>query len=88
MIVCIGHRVSDRDIAREVRQGCSSFETLQDTLRVGTACGACHDCAASTFLQHALAAPGARSCAAEGHPHTARIAVSPRREVAAPAARA
>ena len=49
MIVCICHRVSDRDIAREVRDGCASFEALQDELRVGTHCGACTDCARKTF---------------------------------------
>ena len=49
MIVCVCHRVSDRDIEREVRQGCGSFEELQDELRVGTACGRCHDCAKDTF---------------------------------------
>jgi bacterioferritin-associated ferredoxin len=81
MIVCVCHRVSDRDIAREVRQGCASFEALQDSLRVGTACGACHDCAASTFHEHAgSAAHKQRACAAEAHSHSARIAVIPRRE--------
>ena len=49
MIVCLCHRVSDRDIAREVRQGCTSFEQLQDELRVATGCGACTDCARDTF---------------------------------------
>ena len=49
MIVCVCHRVSDRDIEREVRHGCASFEELQDELRVATACGRCHDCARDTF---------------------------------------
>ena len=49
MIVCICHRVSDRDIAREVREGCASFDDLRDELRVGTSCGACTDCARKTF---------------------------------------
>ena len=52
MIVCVCHRVSDRDIAREARAGCSSFEELQDQLRVATGCGSCRDCAQSTFNQH------------------------------------
>ena len=51
MIVCVCHRVSDRDIAREARS-CSSFEELQDELRVATACGACLDCAQATFSEH------------------------------------
>ena len=49
MIVCVCHRVSARDIEREVRHGCASFDELQDELRVGTACGACTDCARDTF---------------------------------------
>ena len=49
MIVCVCHRVSDRDIEHEVRHGCGSFEELQDELRVGTACGRCTDCARDTF---------------------------------------
>ncbi len=51
MIVCVCHRVSDRDIAREARS-CSSFEELQDELLVATACGACLDCAQATFSEH------------------------------------
>lgn len=49
MIVCVCHRVSDRDIAREVGAGCDSFEALQQTLRVATRCGACRDCAQAEF---------------------------------------
>ena len=49
MIVCVCHRVSDRDIEREVRHGCDSFEELQDELRVGTGCGRCLECAHDTF---------------------------------------
>lgn len=64
MIVCICHRVSDRDIAREVKAGCRDFNELQDELRVGTACGACTDCARQTFdgqLRTHCAATPARS---------------------------
>lgn len=49
MIVCVCHRVSDQHIAREVRSGCDSFDELQSDLRVGTACGACTDCAREAF---------------------------------------
>jgi bacterioferritin-associated ferredoxin len=52
MIVCVCHRVSDRQIEREVRGGCTSFDELQADLRVGTACGACTDCARETFECH------------------------------------
>ncbi len=49
MIVCVCHRVSDRDIAVAASSGCASFEELQDELRVGTACGACRECACAIF---------------------------------------
>jgi bacterioferritin-associated ferredoxin len=49
MIVCVCHRVSDRDIEREVRHGCETFDELQDELRVGTGCGRCLECAHDTF---------------------------------------
>lgn len=70
MIVCICHRVSDRDIARAVRAGCESFEALQDDLRVATACGACHDCASATFREHALPAGASAFSAAAMAPAT------------------
>ncbi len=63
MIVCVCHRVSERDVEREVHHGCQSFDGLQEELRVGTACGACLDCARDTF-DHALAC---RPAAAEVH---------------------
>lgn len=53
MIICLCHRVSDRDIAREVAHGCGSFEELQDRTRVATGCGACHEFAQETFAAHA-----------------------------------
>ncbi len=71
MIVCVCHRVSDRDIEREVRHGCESFEELQDELRVATACGRCGDCARDTFD----VARACRPTAAEVH------AISDAREV-------
>jgi bacterioferritin-associated ferredoxin len=55
MIVCICHRVSDRDIAHAARHGCASFDELQDELGVATACGACGDCARETFAAHCTA---------------------------------
>ena len=66
MIVCVCHRVSDRDIEREVRHGCVSFDELQDELRVGTACGRCLDCAHDTFD----VARACRPTAAEVHAAT------------------
>jgi bacterioferritin-associated ferredoxin len=52
MIVCLCHRISDRDIAQAVHSGCGSFDELQDELRVASSCGACHDCARETFEAH------------------------------------
>jgi len=52
MIVCICHRVSDRDIAIAARDGCSSFDELQFELAVATSCGKCHECARETFHRH------------------------------------
>lgn len=59
MIICVCHRVSDRDIAREVAFGCASFDDLQDRTRVGTGCGACLEFAEDAFAAHAGA--GCRS---------------------------
>lgn len=60
MIVCVCHRVSERDIRRAVLEGCADFDALQDELRVATACGACHDCALDTLEQAQAACPGRR----------------------------
>jgi bacterioferritin-associated ferredoxin len=49
MIVCICHRVSDRDIARELRAGCPDFDTLQQRLGFGRSCGSCLPCARDLF---------------------------------------
>ena len=84
MIVCICHRVSDRDIARAAREGCASFEELQFELSVATACGACHDCARSTFALHAGSAAACHSshAAAAALSAGARIVMHPRRDAA------
>lgn len=57
MIVCLCHRVSDRDIVRAAHGGCCSFEELQFELGVATGCGACLECAQSTFSQHCQRTP-------------------------------
>lgn len=49
MIVCLCHRVSDRDIRRHVAEGVHSFDLLQDETNVASACGSCHDCAREVF---------------------------------------
>lgn len=90
MIVCVCHRVSDRDIARAVRSGCASFDELQFDLAVATACGKCHDCARETFEHHA-AQSGSCEAAATGTGHASprkivSIAALHRMESVAPAA--
>jgi bacterioferritin-associated ferredoxin len=70
MIVCLCHRISDRDIAREVHAGCVTFEDLQGELRVATACGCCDDCARVTFAE--CRHSGARIGAASIHASAAR----------------
>lgn len=52
MIICVCHRISDRDIAQAARQGCASFDELQLELSVATCCGKCHDSARETFDLH------------------------------------
>ena len=44
MIVCICHRISDRDIARQAQLG-QSFDDMQMQLGVATQCGQCEGCA-------------------------------------------
>ena len=51
MIICLCHRVSDRDIARAAATGCASFHDLQEETRVATGCGACLDCAQELHLR-------------------------------------
>ena len=41
MIICICHRVSERDIDNAVSEGAGSLCQLNERLRVGTGCGAC-----------------------------------------------
>jgi bacterioferritin-associated ferredoxin len=49
MIVCLCHRVSDRDIAQAVRAGIRNFEVLQDETLVACGCACCDDCAREVF---------------------------------------
>lgn len=60
MIVCLCHRVSDRDIHRVVGEGVTNFELLQDVTRVASNCGCCLECAQMVFEE---------ACAAQGIGH-------------------
>ena len=72
MIVCLCHRVSDRDIRRSVEAGVRNFDLLQDETHVASACGSCLDCAREVFDA------AVQNCA--GHCHAPSPA--PRRSIA------
>ena len=50
MIVCVCHRVTDREIARHARAG-MSFDDIQFELGVATQCGNCESCARDVVAQ-------------------------------------
>ncbi len=56
MIVCVCHRISDRDIARHVRAG-MDFSDIQLELGVATQCGRCEGCARDIVDQCSASAP-------------------------------
>ncbi|ADV00252.1 ferredoxin [Alicycliphilus denitrificans] len=56
MIVCVCHRVSDREIARHARAG-MSFDEIQFELGVATQCGNCEDCARDIVAQCCASQP-------------------------------
>lgn len=64
MIICLCHRVSDRDIERAVDGGTRNFEVLQDDLLVAASCACCHDAAHEVFDAACARAECARGCAA------------------------
>jgi len=68
MIVCVCHRISDRDIERHARNGCGSFDELQMDSGVSSCCGRCADCARDVF--ETARASGNR-------PHAATFALIP-----------
>jgi bacterioferritin-associated ferredoxin len=73
MIVCVCHRVSDRDIARAAQAGCASFDELQFELSVATSCGKCHDCARETFHLHAAPVCAGARADCGGHSSQGRV---------------
>ncbi len=58
MIVCVCHRISDRDIARHVRAGLG-FDDIQLELGVATQCGRCEGCARDVVQQCSTGHPTA-----------------------------
>jgi len=51
MIVCLCHRISDRQIREAVQDGVRDFDTLQDETSIARNCGCCEDCARHVFEQ-------------------------------------
>ena len=49
MIVCLCHRISDRDIERAVQSGTRSFDELQDDTCIARNCECCGECARDVF---------------------------------------
>jgi bacterioferritin-associated ferredoxin len=49
MIVCLCHRISDRDIERAVQSGTRDFDQLQDETCIARNCACCEDCARDAF---------------------------------------
>ncbi|WP_198972935.1 (2Fe-2S)-binding protein [Xylophilus sp. ASV27] len=66
MIVCVCHRVSDREIARHVRAGLS-FDDIQFELGVATQCGQCESCARDVVAQCSASHPIAALQRETGH---------------------
>ena len=58
MIVCVCHRISDREIARHARAG-MGFDEIQLELGVATQCGQCEDCARDVVSQCSISCPTA-----------------------------
>lgn len=58
MIVCVCHRISDREIARHARAG-MGFDEIQFELGVATQCGQCEGCARDVVAQCSAVCPTA-----------------------------
>jgi bacterioferritin-associated ferredoxin len=80
MIVCLCHRISDRDIREAVRTGTRDFETLQDETCIARNCGCCEDCAVETF-EEALSKHAAATSIAAVTGHATPLPAAPRRTV-------
>ena len=72
MIVCVCHRVSDREIARHVHAG-MDFSDLQLELGVATQCGRCEGCAREVVEQCSRMHPVAALHSAITPPNAARL---------------
>ncbi|UUX95635.1 bacterioferritin-associated ferredoxin [Aquabacterium sp. J223] len=84
MIVCLCHRISDREIVQAARDGVTEFEALQDETCLSRNCGCCEAVAREIF-EAACADAGAcaGSCAAR-RPVATPTVVTVRRAEPAP----
>jgi bacterioferritin-associated ferredoxin len=60
MIVCLCHRISDRDIVQAALGGTTCFEQLQDDTGLASRCGCCYECAREVFASARAGVPAAR----------------------------
>lgn len=74
MIVCLCHRISDRDIQRAVREGVADFEMLQDDTCIARNCGCCEDCARQVFDDAVAAAAPVQAATQVVHLHRRAVA--------------
>ena len=65
MIVCVCHRISDKEIVRHARAG-MGFDDIQLELGVATCCGRCEGCARELVTQCAVSRPVAALHKASG----------------------
>jgi bacterioferritin-associated ferredoxin len=72
MIVCVCHRISDREIARHARAG-MNFDDIQFELGVATQCGQCESCARDVVAQCNAIHPVA-ALQGESRSHTVQLA--------------
>lgn len=79
MIVCLCHRISDRDIREAVHCGTRDFESLQDDTCIARNCGCCHDCAVEVFEE--AVAQRAQQTAVPACVPAANVPAVPRRPV-------
>ena len=81
MIVCLCHRISDRDIREAVRTGTRDFESLQDETCIARNCGCCEDCAMETFEDALAKHAASTSIAAATNLPAAPVPAAPRRVI-------
>jgi bacterioferritin-associated ferredoxin len=61
MIICVCQNISERDIARAVAGGCTSFMKLQEQYPVGASCGTCECAARECFAEQQAARRASQS---------------------------